>query len=119
MSKPSKKNYPSSYILQTIELTHQIYRIRFENHVIAHSAQPGQFINIRISYNYTPLWRRPFSIHSINKDQGWVDILFRVVGKGTEILSHKKKGDSLNLIGPLGQSFIFSDVKMDTALVVA
>ena len=113
---------PSCYdnkILQMIELAPQIYRLRFENQIIANFSKPGQFINIKVSDNYIPFWRRPLSIHSVNKDYGGVDILFRVVGKGTELLSHKKTGESLNFIGPLGQSFDYAEKKTNKALVIA
>lgn len=112
-------SYFENKILQVIELAPKIFRIRFENSIMACFSQPGQFINIKISDNYIPLWRRPFSIHNVNSDRGWVDILFRVVGKGTKLLSQKKKGERLNFIGPLGKSFEFSNDEIKTALIVA
>ena len=69
----------------------------------AKGARPGQFVHIRCSSGYDPLLRRPFSIHK--RAQGIVDILYQVVGKGTEILSKKKGGDQLDFLGPLGKGF--------------
>jgi dihydroorotate dehydrogenase electron transfer subunit len=52
------------------------------------------------------LLRRPFSIHDVKGDD--ILILFRVRGKGTLLLSKYKKGDSLNILGPLGKGFVFN-----------
>jgi dihydroorotate dehydrogenase electron transfer subunit len=75
---------------------------------IARTAKPGQFVQIKCSDSLEPLLRRPFSIHRV-KGQGskvkGVEILYEVVGKGTEILARKKEGDVIDVLGPLGNSF--------------
>ncbi len=50
-----------------------------------------------------PLLRRPLGIHSAGA--GRLSMLYEVVGRGTEILSQRKAGERLNIIGPLGNSF--------------
>ncbi len=68
------------------------------------SAMPGQFINIRVSDSYTPLLRRPFSIFDFRK--GFLDIVYKVIGDGSKKLSEKKKGDKIDFIGPVGNTYI-------------
>ncbi|MBL7157488.1 MAG: dihydroorotate dehydrogenase electron transfer subunit [Candidatus Omnitrophica bacterium] len=58
---------------------------------------------IRVSDSYVPLLRRPFGAHEIGKDR--IAILYKVVGKATKILSSKKKGKMLDVLGPLGNGF--------------
>lgn len=70
---------------------------------IAHNAHPGQFVNIKLTDTFEPLLRRPFSIHRVKGSN--IEILYEVVGKGTEILSQKKTGEYLDAIGPLGNGF--------------
>lgn len=70
---------------------------------IALEAQPGQFIMIRANENTCPLLRRPFSIHSVQN--GSVEIFFQKLGAGTTLLSRKEQGESVDIIGPLGQGF--------------
>ena len=53
-------------------------------------ARPGQFIMLKTGETLDPLLRRPFSIHKINKDKT-IDVLYKVVGKGTRLLSGLKK----------------------------
>ena len=72
---------------------------------IASKAKPGQFIHIKCNANDNPLLRRPISIHKIEKDKGEIYILFQVKGKGTEILSERKIGEYLDVIGPIGKGF--------------
>jgi dihydroorotate dehydrogenase electron transfer subunit len=67
-------------------------------------AQPGQFIEIKINNTTEPLLRRPFSIHRAGNS---LEILYEIKGKGTEELSYKKPGESLDVIGPLGNGFDF------------
>lgn len=71
---------------------------------IAANAKPGQFLQVQTGSGADPLLRRPFSIAGITGNQD-VCLLIRVVGRGTELLSNKRLGDSLNIIGPLGCGF--------------
>jgi dihydroorotate dehydrogenase electron transfer subunit len=81
------------------------YVFRFQASEIAKTAMPGQFVMLRWSEGFDPLLRRPFSFHRIDKKLGTIDILFRVVGKGTTLLAEKNLSESCNLLGPLGNGF--------------
>ena len=72
---------------------------------VAKNALPGQFINIRVSDNFVPFLRRPISIHGTSGAK--IKIFYEVVGKATETLAQKKKGELLDIIGPLGNGFNF------------
>jgi dihydroorotate dehydrogenase electron transfer subunit len=76
---------------------------------IAVSIQPGQFVMVRVRDSFDPLLRRPFAIHRLypNDPPGSLEILYKVVGKGTRILTTMLPGDSVNLLGPLGRGFRF------------
>jgi len=73
---------------------------------IACSVLPGQYITVRCG-DFT--LRRPFSIHQsrFNRDSGESEIalLFKVTGKGTLWLSQRRKGDKIDILGPLGKGF--------------
>jgi dihydroorotate dehydrogenase electron transfer subunit len=68
---------------------------------IAAESQPGQFVTV--SCGDDVLLRRPLSIHRI-KD-GQLGLLFAVLGQGTEWLANRKEGESLDILGPLGNGF--------------
>ena len=77
----------------------------FESAKIARLAAPGRFLDIRINNSCRPLLRRPFGVHRVRKDV--VEILYEVVGTGTELLSRRKPEGYLDVIGPLGNGFTF------------
>jgi len=70
---------------------------------IAPLVQPGQFAHVRISPMKDALLRRPFSIYQVSEDT--FSILYKVVGKGTEVLSRMDPGETLSVIAPLGRGF--------------
>jgi dihydroorotate dehydrogenase electron transfer subunit len=75
----------------------------FESNKIARSALPGQFVNIKVDNSVAPFLRRPFGIHRVNNRR--VSILYEILGKATEILSRRKSGGYLDVLGPLGHGF--------------
>ncbi len=66
-------------------------------------ALPGQFVNIKVNSCQEPLLRRPFSIHRVSGSN--IEILYEVLGCGTKILSQRRGGEYLDIIGPLGNGF--------------
>lgn len=64
---------------------------------------PGQFINIKIDDNYQNFLRRPISISSYIENE--ITIIYKIFGIGTERLSYKKPGDTLDILCPLGNGF--------------
>ncbi|MDD5723961.1 MAG: dihydroorotate dehydrogenase electron transfer subunit [Syntrophales bacterium] len=70
-------------------------------------AIPGQFIMVRLEGGNSPFLSRPFSIYSIYSrgDDTFVEIFYKVVGKGTDAFSRLREGASLDILGPLGRGF--------------
>jgi len=97
------------------EIAPGIFVLRFRSPAIARQCRPGQFVNIRSDASFVPLLRRPFSISDVDKDE--IEMLFNVVGKGTQILSRKIAGDEVDLIGPLGRPFDCSRTATHAMLV--
>ena len=72
---------------------------------IAKSTTMGQFVEVRVSDSYEPLLRRPISIHDVDKRQGTISLLYQVKGRGTKLLSKKRVGMDVDILGPLGKGF--------------
>jgi len=67
---------------------------------------PGMFIMVKTAdYGNDPFLRRPFSVAYLSKKKNLFDIIYRITGRGTTLLSLKAKGEKLNIIGPLGKGF--------------
>ena len=92
-------------IITKIErLTAEIVRITLLAPTLVAQAKPGQFVTVKTGPSFDPLLRRPFSIHQVH-DDGTLQIIFKVLGKGTQALAGLKKGQLVNLVGPLGNHF--------------
>ena len=65
--------------------------------------QPGQFIQLQCHPQLTV--PRPFSIAGVDPDHETLDLLYRVVGEGTALMSRWEEGTEAWLLGPLGRPF--------------
>jgi dihydroorotate dehydrogenase electron transfer subunit len=90
-------------IIENKKVAHGFYKIRIESAYLAKNTNPGQFLEVKCSDSNKPLLRRPLGAHRILKNG--VEMLYEIVGKGTELLSNKNKGENLDIIGPLGNGF--------------
>ena len=89
--------------LVEVQSWNDYFLFTLESPEIATKAQPGQFLMIKVSEFTQPLLRRPISLH--NAEGPRLQIFFQIAGEGTRLLSQKKFGERLNLLGPLGQGF--------------
>jgi dihydroorotate dehydrogenase electron transfer subunit len=71
------------------------------------SVTPGQFFNLLCpSPDVGELFfRRPQSVYCIDRPRGRIEFLYKCVGRGTRGLATLRKGDDLNMVGPLGVGF--------------
>ncbi|NQU95707.1 MAG: dihydroorotate dehydrogenase electron transfer subunit [Candidatus Omnitrophica bacterium] len=72
-------------------------------HAMAKKVKPGQFFKIKVNNSSKPLLGRPFSVHKAGNNK--IEILYKIVGEATRILSTKKSGNILDILGPLGNGF--------------
>ena len=86
--------------------------MQIELPLTAREAKPGQFIHMKVN-DPRYLLRRPISIAGTDPEKGLVEIIYRIVGKGTEAMSHLKEGDVVDSLGPLGTSFSMDKDHMD------
>ncbi|HZW49828.1 MAG TPA: dihydroorotate dehydrogenase electron transfer subunit [Bacillota bacterium] len=92
-------------VIENQRLKANYWMLTLEDQALTGLMQPGQFLNIRLNGLHDPLLRRPMSIHSINAKTGRFEVLYQVVGRGTETLSDIKPGECLEILAPLGSGF--------------
>lgn len=92
-----------SIVKSKLKLNEGVFYLSMEAPSIASRVSPGQFVLVKVSQTMDPILRRPFSVAWVEGEE--VGILFSVVGRGTELLSQVKVGDSLSVRGPLGKGF--------------
>lgn len=79
---------------------------------------PGQFAELRVDGSATTFLRRPISINFVDKERNEVWFLIQTIGEGTRRLAELTKGDILNVILPLGNTFTIPEHSSDKLLLV-
>ncbi len=105
MNKPHRDTI---FLEEAKILSHQAYEgdqfvIRLLAPHCAPKAQPGSFVHITCDPQL-PM-RRPISIMRANPGEGWVDLLYKRVGRGTSLLAQRQVGEYVSLMGPIGKPF--------------
>jgi dihydroorotate dehydrogenase electron transfer subunit len=67
-------------------------------------AQPGSFVHLTCDPSI-PM-RRPLSIMRADSAEGWIEVLYKVLGPGLHALAARKPGDIVSIIGPIGKPFV-------------
>lgn len=90
-------------IFSNEEVAEDHYLLRCECSEIAQHAQPGQFVHVLILNGTGLLLRRPFTIYTV--DDPYITMLYQIIGEGTKRLSEMPVGASIQVLGPLGNTF--------------
>lgn len=80
---------------------------------------PGQFVMLRIAGLNEPFLSRPISIYSFSREENYcaIELLYRVVGKGTQIMAGLIEDSQVEINGPLGNGFDTTSVKENVVIV--
>ena len=107
------KNFKTK-ILSNQEISPGYYRMRILAPGFGALARPGQFVMFRVQQALPPLLRRPFGVFRTGflppdceglPPREYLEILYKVVGGGTGIMSELHGGDRVEVLGPLGKGF--------------
>ncbi len=107
------KNYRTK-IISNQEISPGYYRMRILAPGFSKKAHPGQFVMFRVQRSLPPLLRRPFGIFRTGflpadcddmPPIEYIEILYKVTGRGTTIMAELHEGDRVEMLGPLGKGF--------------
>ena len=70
----------------------------------ARHAEAGTFVHLTCDESL-PM-RRPLSIMRANAERETIEVLYKIVGHGLELLSRKRPGDRISCLGPIGNGFV-------------
>jgi dihydroorotate dehydrogenase electron transfer subunit len=81
----------------------------------ARSARPGSFVHLTCD----PLlpMRRPLSIMRAHPERETIEVLYKIVGKGLELLSKRRVGEHISCLGPIGTCFMPHPMRPRTLLI--
>lgn len=96
------KNQKRYKILSNKKVCPNFFHLALDAKSLLKKIQPGQFIHLRVTEGLKPFFRRPFSVFRAQKS---LEILYEVVGNGTQALAKRKKGSTIDCLGPLGTPF--------------
>ena len=91
-------------IINQTKIAEDIYSIGIASQKIAKEAIPGQFVSLYCE-DKSRLLPRPISICEIDKDKGAIRLVYRIAGAGTAEFAELKAGDTIEVLGPLGNGF--------------
>src|SRR6185369_154105 len=78
-------------------------------------ATAGSFVHVTVD-PAVPM-RRPLSIMRVDREAGWIELLFKIHGHGLQHLAARRAGDTVNLLGPIGRGFVPHVEKPRTLLI--
>ncbi|HKJ04398.1 MAG TPA: dihydroorotate dehydrogenase electron transfer subunit [Geopsychrobacteraceae bacterium] len=119
------KNY-KTIVLSNQEISPGYFRMRILAPGYDEISQAGQFVMFRVQRALPPLLRRPFGIFRTGflppdcdgmAPKEFIEIVYKVVGLGTEIMQELHQGDQIELLGPLGRGFYLGDPDEEKILV--
>lgn len=89
-------------VIDNIRLTESVYKMRLGGDT-SEITSSGQFVNIKIDGLYL---RRPISVCDCSC--GVLTIIYKVVGKGTEVMAQAKEGATFDILTGLGNGYDLS-----------
>lgn len=95
----------NALILGNVCVGPRLHVMTLESPEIAASIEPGQFVHMKVPRMEDHILRRPFSVFSRDVDNGTVEILYQVVGFGTDHMTTLEPGLSVEMIGPVGHGW--------------
>ncbi|MFW5753956.1 MAG: dihydroorotate dehydrogenase electron transfer subunit [Marinilabiliaceae bacterium] len=104
------KKYNNDFIIESNQrLTRDFVLLTLQHPGTLPRMYPGQFAEVRVDGSPSTFLRRPLSIHDVDYANNHLKLLIQEVGDGTKKLAGMRKGETLNLIYPLGTSFSLPD----------
>jgi len=93
-----------SKIIKVDKLGSDIYSMWLQTEQIAEETKAGQFVSVYCKEG-SRLLPRPISICEIDKAKRQIRLVYRIAGKGTEEFALMQAGETLEILGPLGNGF--------------
>ncbi|OGW89279.1 MAG: hypothetical protein A3A73_06020 [Omnitrophica bacterium RIFCSPLOWO2_01_FULL_50_24] len=90
-------------ILENKKVNAEYYKLAFRSKELSRRVLPGQFVQVQVEAGPDPLLRRPFSYYRVMKSR--IELLYEILGRGTQLLAEKKRGHHIKVLGPLGRPF--------------
>ncbi len=92
-------------VISNQQVGRDLWEMEFLAPGMAAESKPGQFVHIRVGDDHDPLLRRPLSLYDVDQNLGSITLLYKIAGRGTNLLSKFEADQLLDVMGPLGRGF--------------
>jgi dihydroorotate dehydrogenase electron transfer subunit len=104
-------------IVENEEVAVGHFKMTVKAPAIVNQYKPGQFVTVQVSGVGAPLIRKPFGVYECDEDENTIAILYKVIGKGTQLLSEMVSDMKIDVMGPLGNGIDDIDTSKKTAVI--
>lgn len=113
-----KKYDEELVVVENSRLNERYFLLKLERETPLPDILPGQFVNILVKDSPTTFLRRPISVNLVDKVKNQLWLLIAIAGDGTRHLSYLQKGNTLDILYPLGNSFTIPKNTNEKVLLV-
>ena len=106
-----------TFLVKHRNLKNDYFAFTFAPFTKAANCKPGAFVHLRLPSSDV-YFRRAMSVAGVNPEKKELEIIFKIFGRGTRILSGYHKATQVGLLGPLGNNFT-PPSKNETAVIIA
>ena len=99
------------------EIARDIFELILKGDLVRTMLQAGQFVNVKVGDGGLIL-RRPISICNIDYEKSELTLIYRAEGAGTKVLSEKRAGEYVDILGPLGTGFDLEKIEADQMVIL-
>lgn len=82
-----------------------VFRLVMSSSELARTIEPGQFMNLAVPGDASHLLRIPLSFAGADAEAGTIELVYAVVGEGTERLARMVPGSTSTVVGPCGHGW--------------
>jgi len=106
-------------IVSQQEIARDIFELVLKGNLVSTMFQAGQFVNVKVGDGGLIL-RRPISICNIDHEKSKLTLIYRAgdATTGTRVLSERKPGEYVDILGPLGTGFDLEEIPADATVVL-
>ena len=106
----TSKKKENAQVISQERIAQDIYSMWISTKAIAREAKPGQFVSV-YTKDASRLLPRPISLCEIDREKDALRIVYRIAGDGTREFSRLRAGDTIDILGPLGNGFPLGEAK--------
>lgn len=82
------------------------------------SMHAGQFVEVKVDKSPSTFLRRPISVNYVDKEKNELWLLVQAIGDGTRKMAEYQKGELVNMLLPLGNSFTLPITNEDAEILL-